>query len=110
MNLTMKTLTTANAALALAGDLPARLLLASGWLLVRHTGKKGDVYNILWAMVFGFATLNILSLVARKFEPGRRGMSFGELLAVSVVLLSMCLLGWELLNVFHVFPIKLGPR
>jgi hypothetical protein len=76
-------------------------------LLARHAVRRNDVYNILWAVVFGFATLNILSLAARRFEPNRRGLTFGELLAVMVVLLSIFLLGWELLSVFHIFPIKL---
>ena len=74
-------------------------------LLVR--GTREDVYNILWAVVFGFATLNILSLAARRFEPSRRGLSFGELMAVTVVLISVFLLGWEMLSLFHIFPIKL---
>lgn len=68
---------------------------------------RQDVYNILWAVVFGFATLNILSLATRRMEPGRRRMTFGELMAVMVVVVSVFLLGWEMLNVFHVFPIKL---
>ena len=72
-----------------------------------YRGSRQDVYNILWALVFGFATLNILSLAARRFEPTRRGLTFGELLAVMVVLISIVLLGWEMLNLFHVFPIKL---
>lgn len=72
-----------------------------------YRGSRQDVYNVLWALVFGFATLNILSLAARRFEPTRRGLSFGELLAVMVVLISIFLLGWEMLNLFHVFPIKL---
>lgn len=76
-------------------------------LLSRRGAAEQDVYNILWAVVFGFATLNILSLAARHFEPGRRGLSFGELLAVLVVLISIFLLGWEMLSIFHVFPIKL---
>jgi len=75
--------------------------------VVRHSHRRDNVYNILWAVVFGFATLNILSLAARRFEPNRRGLTFGELLAVLVVLLSIFLLGWELLGVFHIFPIKL---
>jgi len=83
------------------------VLAASFMLLVRHSRRRDDVYNILWAVVFGFATLNILTLAARRFEPNRRGLSFGELLAVVVVLLSLFLLGWELLGVFHIFPIKL---
>jgi len=74
---------------------------------VFYRGSRQDVYNILWSVVFGFATLNILSLAARRMEPGRRGLTFGELMAVGVVLLSMFLLGWELLNLFHVFPIRL---
>jgi|SRR6516165_10787848 hypothetical protein len=70
-------------------------------------GPRQDVYNILWAVVFGFATLNILSLAARRMEPGRRGLTFGEMMAVAVVLVSVILLGWEMLSVFHIFPIKL---
>jgi hypothetical protein len=72
-----------------------------------YRGSRQDVYNILWAVVFGFATLNILSLAARRYEPGRRGLSFGELMAVMVVLISLFLLGWEMLSLFHIFPIKL---
>lgn len=72
-----------------------------------YRGSREDVYNILWAVVFGFATLNILSLAARRLEPTRRGLTFGELMAVMVVLLSVFLLGWEMLTLFHVFPIKL---
>ena len=76
---------------------------------VFYRGTREDVYNILWAVVFGFATLNILSLAARRLEPTRRGLTFGELMAVMVVLLSIFLLGWEMLNLFHIFPIKLKP-
>src|SRR5580698_4538241 len=82
-------------------------LVASLVLLERSSGHHTDVYNILWAVVFGFATLNILSLAARRSEPNRRGLTFGELMAVMVVLLSIFLLGWELLGVFRIFPIKL---
>jgi hypothetical protein len=74
---------------------------------VWYRGSREDVYNILWAVVFGFATLNILSLATRRLEPARRGLSFGEIMAVMVVLLSVVLLGWELLNLFHIFPIRL---
>ena len=76
-------------------------------LFESHSGGRNDVYNILWVVVFGFATINILSLAARRFEPNRRGLSFGELMAVVIVLLSIFLLGSELLNVFRIFPIKL---
>lgn len=70
-------------------------------------GSREDIYNILWAVVFGFATLNILSLATRRMEPGRRRMTLGEFMAVMVVLVSVVLLGWEMLGIFHVFPIKL---
>ena len=79
-------------------------------ILFQYRGRKGDVYNILWVLVFGFATLNILGLVARRFEPDRSRMSFGEILAVLVVLISVGMLGFELLNILHIFPIKLKPR
>jgi hypothetical protein len=74
---------------------------------VEESSKRGDVYNILWVLVFGFATLNILGLVARKFEPERSRLSFGESLAIMVVIVSIVLLGWELLYLFKVLPIKL---
>jgi len=74
---------------------------------VYYRGSRQDIYNILWAVVFGFATLNILSLAARRMEPARRGLSFGELMAVAVVLVSVSILGWEMLSLFHIFPIKL---
>ncbi|SRR5581483_79432 len=98
------------------GALPSAIGAARSlaWLgcviLFQFSGHKADVYNILWALVFGFATLNILSLVARRFEPDRSRLSFGELMAVLVVLLSITLLGWEMLNLLHIFPIKLRPR
>ena len=69
--------------------------------------SRQDVYNILWAVVFGFATLNILSLATRRMEPGRRRMTFGELMAIMVVVVSVFLLGWETLSLLHIFPIKL---
>jgi hypothetical protein len=99
---------TGRAALSLTALLRAQsAVLASILLVARHPSRRNDVYNILWAVVFGFATLNILSLAARRFEPNRRGLTFGELMAVLIVLLSIFLLGWELLNLFHIFPIKL---
>jgi hypothetical protein len=82
-------------------------IVASVMLLQRYSSRRNDVYNILWAVVFGFATLNILSLAARRFEPNRRGLTFGEMMAVLIVLLSIFLLGAELLNVFRIFPIKI---
>jgi len=89
--------------------LPARAMGAVVFSLVAAVfySSRQDLYNILWAVVFGFATLNILGLAARRMEPGRRGLSFGEMMAVMVVLVSIFLLGWELLNLLHIFPIKL---
>ena len=85
----------------------AMLLTLVAIVFSRRGGAEQNVYSILWVVVFGFATLNILSLAAKHFEPGRRGLSFGELLAVLVVLISIFLLGWEMLSIFHIFPIKL---
>lgn len=84
-----------------AGILPAMYLLRSG---------RDEVYNILWTLVFGFATLNILSLGARRFEHGKSGLNFGEILAILVVVVSVILLSWEMLYVFHILPIRLTPR
>ncbi len=70
---------------------------------------REEVYNVLWALVFGFATLNILSLGARRFEQ-RSGLTFGEVLAILVVAVSLVLLGWEMLYTFHILPIHLSPR
>ncbi len=79
--------------------------------LVQYSGqysdKKSNIYNILWVLVFGFATLNILGLIARRFEPRRTGLSFGEILAITVVIVSVFLLAWEMLYLFHVLPVKL---
>jgi hypothetical protein len=83
------------------GTLPAVFMLVS---------TREEVYNVLWALVFGFATINILTLGARRFEDQKRGLSFGETLAVLVVVVSVVLLGWELLYVFGVLPLRLTPR
>jgi len=74
------------------------------------SSKKSNVYNILWVLVFGFATLNILGLVARRFEPRRSSLNFGEILAITVTVVSVILLGWEMLSLFHIFPIKIQPH
>jgi hypothetical protein len=97
---------TARTALAVPAIRVGASVLASAAVAFSRTAQH-DIYNILWAVVFGFATLNILSLASRRMEPGRRGLSFGELMAVMTVLLSLALLGWEMLNLLHIFPIKL---
>ena len=36
--------------------------------IFQFSDKQGDIYDILWAVVFGFATLNIVGLALRRFE------------------------------------------
>ena len=69
-----------------------------------------SIYDVLWGAVFGFATLNILGLLARRFEPGRTRMTLGEILAITVAVVSLLMLGWELLFTFRVLPIHLDPH
>ena len=76
----------------------------------QFSSRKENVYNILWVLVFGFATLNILGLVARRFEPRRSNLNFGEILAITVTVVSLILLGSEMLSLLHIFPIKIQPR
>lgn len=75
---------------------------------VALTGSR--MYDLLWGAVFGFATLNILGLVARRFEPGRTRMTFGEMLAIIAACVALLMLVWELLFLFHILPIRLEPR
>jgi hypothetical protein len=82
------------------GVLPAMFLLRT---------TREEIYNILWALVFGFATLNILGLGARRFEQDKGGLNFGEILAILVVVVSIILLSWEMLYLFHILPIRLTP-
>jgi ABC-type Mn2+/Zn2+ transport system permease subunit len=109
-------LTAALARVASRGLLrPSFIVLQSTLLFMlqfsdQYSGKKDNVYNILWVLVFGFATLNILALVARRFEPRRSNLQFGEMLAITVTIVSVVLLGWEMLSIFHIFPIKLQPH
>ena len=79
-------------------------------LALQSGAGDSSMYNILWGAVFGFATLNILSLLARRFEPGRTRMTLGEVLAISAAVISVAMLSWELLFFFHVLPIHLGTR
>ena len=83
------------------------LVLFGAFTFLDQSSKKGDMYNILWTLVFGFATLNILSLVAKRFDPDRNRMSFGEIMAVLTVVVSVFLLGWEMLYLFKILPIRL---
>ena len=98
---------TTRAALALypVVRIPAGIFFSVA-VAVGYRAARENTYNMLWAVLFGFATLNILGLAARRIEP-RRGLSFGEVMAVLTVFLAVFLLGWEMLGIFHVFPIKL---
>jgi hypothetical protein len=84
------------------------LTFFSTFALFESADKKGDLYNILWALLFGFATLNILSLGAKRFEPHHNRMSIGEALAVGTVIVAVFLLGWEMLYLFKILPIRLS--
>jgi hypothetical protein len=83
------------------GILPAAFMLTWG---------HDEVYTMLWSLVFGFATLNILSLGARSFDGTKSGLNFGEILAILVVLVSVTLLAGELLYFFGILPIRLEAR
>ena len=84
----------------------ASISVSRSGLTIQFGGRAGDAFNILWALVFGFATLNILSLVTRRFEPNRNRMSPGELMAVATVVVSVLLLGFEMLGLFHILPLR----
>jgi CHASE2 domain-containing sensor protein len=92
----------------LGAELSGLSLAGSDSLLAASFSKRGDVYNILWILVFAFATINILGLVARRFEPERSRLSLGETFAVLVVVVSVLLLAWEMLYLFKVLPIQLS--
>lgn len=81
--------------------------LAPGFVLLLFRAHQEDIFSIVWALVFGFATLNILSMAVRQHENTRRRLNFGELLAIIILLVAVGLLVWEMLNLFHVFPLKL---
>jgi len=93
-----------------AGLLPLPSLLLCVLQSNEHfSDKKDSIYNILWVLVFGFATLNILGLIARRFEPRRRSnLNLGEILAITVAIVAVILLAWEMLYLFHILPLKLN--
>jgi len=76
-------------------------------VLLQYSQKKGDVYNILWARVFAFATMNILGLLVKRIEPRQTRLSLGETIAIMVVIVSILMLGWEMLYWLDILPIKL---
>src|SRR5258708_32313535 len=81
---------TTRAAMAAYPVVRSQTPIVFGFILaLQYRGSRGAIYNILWAVVFGFATLNILSLAAKRLEPRHRGLGFGALRAVRVGLLAM---------------------
>jgi hypothetical protein len=66
-----------------------------------------NFYDIFAALVFGFSTINVLNLATKRFETHSRGLNYGEMLAIAVVIVSIVFLAWEMLHVFHVLPFKL---
>jgi hypothetical protein len=83
--------------------LPLLVLQHSAWPL----SQEDSLYSILIALVFGFSSLNIVGLVTRRSEDRRSSLSFGEILALTAMALSVCFLAFEMLHLFHIFPIKL---
>ncbi len=67
-----------------------------------------NVYNVLIALTCGFSSLSILNLVSRRVEP-HRGLNFSEMLAITGAVVAVFLWGWEMLHLFHIFPIRLQP-
>jgi hypothetical protein len=47
------------------------------------------------------------SFGARRFEPHKNRMNFGEMMAVMVVIASVFLLGWEMMHMFKLLPIRI---
>jgi hypothetical protein len=100
----------------------AALTISHGWIangfplhaamlvVFQSADKQEGVYDILWAVVFGFATLNIVGLALRRFETTGNRLNLGEVLAIMVVGVSVILLGWEMLYVLKILPFKLEPR
>jgi hypothetical protein len=85
-------------------------LYSSLLVIFQNSDKQEGVYDILWAVVFGFATLNIVGLALRRFETTGNRLNLGEILAIMVVGVSVVLLGWEMLYVLKILPIKLQPH
>jgi len=94
---------------AFVSSQPCSLMSPVGIVSVLLFGDYLDnIYDILIALVFGFSSLSVLGLAVSRADQ-RRGLNFGEVLAVTAVVVSVGLWGWEMLQLFHIFPIKLRP-
>jgi len=89
---------------ALWSSFAVTVFQASGKFLKDET----NFYDIFAALVFGFSTINVLNLATKRFENPGRGLNYGEMLAIAVVIVSVVFLAWEMLHVFHVLPLKLS--
>ncbi len=78
--------------------------------MVRFSTANENFYTMLWGLVFGFATLNILSLSRSQLRSTRPRFRLGEILAVLIAITALGLLAWELLHQFHILPIQIAPR
>ena len=76
-------------------------------LLTFLAGSTTLDHDLMWIIVFGFATVNIMGLGARHLDPRHKRRYLGEIMAVMVVLGSVMLFSWETFNLLGIFPIKL---
>lgn len=93
-------------------SLPATTLVLLGLFQLPDvfSETKASMYNVLWVLVFGFATFNILGLAFRRFDTRKMGLTFGEIIAILVVVFSVILFGLEVVGLMHILPIHLSPH
>ncbi len=103
----MATIPLSKASLNCIGWSAAMRLLPHFSLILLRPAHQEEIFNIVWALVFGFATLNILGMAVRQHEATRKRLNFGELMSILIVVVAVVLLAWEMLNLFHVFPLRL---
>jgi hypothetical protein len=99
-----QSISVARISIHVCAPLAAMVFQASGKFLKNET----NFYDIFAALVFGFSTINVLNLATKRFETPARGLNYGEMLAIAVVIVSILFLTWEMLHVFHVLPLKLS--
>ena len=54
---------------------------------------RDNFYDIFAALVFGFSALNVINLATKRWESHRRKLNYGEVLAITVVVVSVAFLG-----------------
>ena len=92
--------------------LDATVLVLLGYVQLPEVFRdaRTSMYNVLWVLVFGFATLNILGLAFRRLDSRKMGLTFGEIIAILVVVLSVVLFALEVIGLLHILPIHLTPQ